>query len=114
LSTILLESITHQELFGISRRDAAALFILIGAHAKTAWLPPLIQRDSRGYVITGPDLLRGEHWPIERDPYLLESAVPGIFAVGDVRAASVKRVAAGVGEGSMAIAFVHQYLAYTT
>jgi thioredoxin reductase (NADPH) len=97
----------------ISRRDAAALFILIGADADTAWLPPSIERDSRGYVITGPDLLRGGHWSIERDPYLLETTVPGIFAVGDVRAASVKRVAAGVGEGSMAIAFVHQYLAHT-
>ena len=95
-----------------SRRDAAALFILIGADAETAWLPPAIDRDSRGNVITGPDALKGGHWPMDRDPYLLETAVPGIFAVGDVRAGSVKRVAAGVGEGSMAIAFVHQYLAH--
>jgi thioredoxin reductase (NADPH) len=95
-----------------SRRDASALFILIGADAQTAWLPPAIDRDARGYVITGPAVSKSGAWPAQRDPYLLESAVPGIFAVGDVRAGSVKRVAAGVGEGSMAIAFVHQYLAY--
>jgi thioredoxin reductase (NADPH) len=94
-----------------TRRAASALFILIGAIAETAWLPPAIARDARGYVMTGPQLLENGDWPIERDPYLLETAVPGIFAVGDVRAGSVKRVAAGVGEGSMAIAFVHQYLA---
>ena len=61
-------------------------------------------------MITGPDARR-KRWPVERDPYLLETTVPGIFAVGDVRADSVKRVAAGVGEGSMVIAFVHQFLA---
>lgn len=96
-----------------TRRDAAALFVMIGADAETDWLPEEIGRDSRGYVITGPDVLKDGRWPIERDPYLLETSVPGIFAVGDVRAGSVKRVAAGVGEGSMAIAFVHQYLAST-
>lgn len=95
------------------RRDAAALFVLIGADAETAWLPAAIDRDSRGYVITGSDVLKSGHWPVERDPYLLETAIPGIFAVGDVRAGSVKRVSAAVGEGSMAIAFVHQYLAYS-
>jgi thioredoxin reductase (NADPH) len=97
-----------------TRRDAAALFVMIGADAETAWLPEEIQRDARGYVITGPGVAKSGHWPIERDPFLLESSVPGIFAVGDVRAGSVKRVAAGVGEGSMAIAFVHQHLAYTS
>jgi thioredoxin reductase (NADPH) len=95
-----------------TRHDAAALFVMIGADAETAWLPDAIERDARGYVMTGAAVLQTGRWPIERDPYLLETSVPGIFAVGDVRAGSVKRVAAGVGEGSMAVAFVHQYLAY--
>jgi thioredoxin reductase (NADPH) len=95
-----------------TRRDAAALFVMIGADAETAWLPDAIERDARGYVITGAAVSRTGRWPFERDPFLLETTVPGIFAVGDVRAGSVKRVAAGVGEGSMAVAFVHQYLAY--
>ena len=94
-----------------SRRDAFELFILIGADADTAWLPPSIVRDGKGQVLTGREARRAGRWPLERDPYLLETAVPGIFAVGDVRSGSVKRVAAGVGEGSMAIAFVHQFLA---
>jgi thioredoxin reductase (NADPH) len=92
-------------------KPAAAAFILIGADAETAWLPDAIDRDPRGYVMTGHDARTDGRWPLERDPYLLETSVPGIFAVGDVRANSIKRVAAGVGEGSMAIAFVHQYLA---
>jgi thioredoxin reductase (NADPH) len=97
-----------------TRRAAAALFILIGANAETAWLPAAIERDARGFVMTGPDVLRGGSWALGRDPYLLETSVAGIFAVGDVRAGSVKRVAAGVGEGSMVIAFVHQYRAWHT
>jgi thioredoxin reductase (NADPH) len=94
-----------------ARRDASALFIMIGADAETAWLPDSLLRDPRGYLITGPEVLKAGHWPADRDPYLLETAVPGIFAIGDVRSGSVKRVAAGVGEGSMVIAFVHQFLA---
>ena len=94
-----------------TKRDASALFILIGADADTAWLPPEIERDARGYVLTGSNVSKSGRWPIARDPYLLETSVPGIFAVGDVRAGSIKRVAAGVGEGSMAIALVHRYLA---
>jgi thioredoxin reductase (NADPH) len=91
------------------------VFVFIGADALTDWLPDEVIRDERGYVCTGRDvrdLLEAHHrdWPNERDPYLLETSVPGIFAVGDVRHGSVKRVAAGVGEGSMAIAFVHTYL----
>lgn len=93
-----------------TRRDAAAVFVMIGADAETDWLPPEIARDERGYVLSGPSVVKSNRWPIDRHPYLLETSVPGIFAVGDVRAGSVKRVAAGVGEGSMAIAFVHQYL----
>ncbi len=94
-----------------TRRDTSDLFIMIGADAQTAWLPESLLRDQQGYLITGPQVLRAGSWQVDRDPYLLETTVPGIFAVGDVRSGSVKRVAAGVGEGSMAIAFVHQYLA---
>jgi thioredoxin reductase (NADPH) len=86
------------------------LFILIGADAQTAWLPPEVALDRNGYVLTGSDLRAADRWHLERDPYLLETSVPGIFACGDVRFGPVKRVAAAVGEGSMAIAFVHQYL----
>jgi thioredoxin reductase (NADPH) len=94
-----------------TRLPSAGLFIFIGADAETAWLPPEIARDRRGYVLTGPDVhAGGGTWPLERDAYLLETSVPGIFACGDVRSGPVKRVAAAVGEGSMAIAFVHQYL----
>jgi thioredoxin reductase (NADPH) len=99
------------------RRQSDALFVFIGAHAETSWLPDDVIRDQWGYVCTGRDvvdLLRERAdttWPRERDPYLLETSVPGVFAAGDVRHGSIKRVASGVGEGSMAIAFVHQYLA---
>jgi thioredoxin reductase (NADPH) len=86
------------------------LFILIGADAETGWLPPEIARDRGGYVLTGSDVATAGRWELDRDPYLLETSVPGIFACGDVRYGPVKRVAAAVGEGSMAIAFVHQYL----
>jgi thioredoxin reductase (NADPH) len=95
---------------------AAAIFVFIGADAQTSWLPTAVIRDARGYVCTGRDVTdlvakANGRWMLERDPYLLETSVPGVFAAGDVRHGSIKRVAAGVGEGSMAIAFVHQYLA---
>jgi thioredoxin reductase (NADPH) len=93
-----------------TRLDSGGLFIFIGADAETAWLPPEIARDDKGYVLTGFDVRAAGRWQFERDPYLLETSVPGIFACGDVRLSPVKRVAAAVGEGSMAIAFVHQYL----
>jgi thioredoxin reductase (NADPH) len=93
-----------------SRRDTTGLFIFIGADTETAWLPPEITRDARGFVLTGTDVVNAKGWSLDRDPYLLETSIPGVFAAGDIRAGSVKRVAAGVGEGSMAIAFVHQYL----
>ena len=92
-----------------TRLDSGGLFIFIGADAETGWLPPEIALDRRGYVLTGPDVAAAGRWQLERDPYLLETSVPGIFACGDVRFGPVKRVAAAVGEGSMAIAFVHQY-----
>lgn len=93
---------------------ATALFIFIGAEPCTGWLNGLVERDERGFILTGPDLLesgkRPKGWMLDRDPGLLETSVPGIFAVGDVRHGSIKRVASSVGEGSVAIQFVHQYL----
>ncbi len=103
------------EVTGVTQTvPASALFIFIGAEPRTAWLDGVIERDSRGFILTGPDLMRDNKppkgWPLDRDPGLLETNVPGIFAVGDVRHGSIKRVASGVGEGSVAIQFVHQYL----
>ena len=96
------------------RVESGGLFIFIGADAETAWLPPEIALDRHGYVLTGTDLRNAGRWALERDPYLLETSVPGIFACGDVRSGLVKRVAAAVGEGSMSIALVHQYLREAT
>ena len=93
-----------------TRLASGGLFLFIGADAETRWLPPEIALDERGYVLTGPDVGDDRDWDLERDRYLLETSVPGIFACGDVRSGPVKRVASAVGEGSMAIAFVHQYL----
>ena len=93
-----------------SRRETSALFVLIGAEAATDWLPSEIARDDHGFVLTGADAMEAGHWKADREPFALETSVPGIFAVGDVRSGSVKRVAAAVGEGGIAIAFVHRYL----
>ena len=93
-----------------TRLESGGLFIFIGADAETGWLPPEIALDPKGYVLTGEDVRAAGRWDLDRDPYLLETSVPGILACGDVRFSPVKRVAAAVGEGSMAIAFVHQYL----
>jgi thioredoxin reductase (NADPH) len=95
------------------RCESAGLFIFIGADAATEWLPEQIACDDKGYVRTGDDVVKAGRWSEDRDPYLLESSVPGIFACGDVRLSPIKRVASAVGEGSMAIAFVHQYLSRT-
>jgi len=93
---------------------AKSLFIYIGALPRTDWLGDLVQRDDRGFILSGSDLVRDgkrpKGWTLDRDPSLLETSVPGIFVVGDVRHGSVKRVASGVGEGAVAVQFVHQYL----
>jgi thioredoxin reductase (NADPH) len=94
----------------VRRHDCNGLFVFIGADAETAWLPTEIARDAHGYVLTGDDTVKAGRWSHNRDPYLLETSVPGVFACGDVRASKVKRVASAVGEGSMTVAFVHQYL----
>jgi thioredoxin reductase (NADPH) len=89
-----------------------ACFVFIGALPRTDWLDGVVARDERGFILAGPDAA-GDGWPLSRDPYLLETSVPGVFVAGDVRARSVKRVASAVGEGSMAITLVHQYLGDT-
>jgi len=91
----------------LRERAADGLFIFIGADAETAWLPSGIERDAYGYVRTGRDI---EDWRLERKPYALETSIPGIFAAGDVRSSSVKRVASSVGEGSIVISYIHQFL----
>jgi thioredoxin reductase (NADPH) len=91
--------------------------VFIGAVPRTEWLGDLVERDEFGFILTGPDLPRVDGrvkgWPLERDPYLLETNVPGILCAGDVRHQSVKRVASAVGEGSIAVQFTHRYLAET-
>jgi thioredoxin reductase (NADPH) len=94
---------------------AKALFIFIGAMPRTDWLDGVVQRDTQGFILSGPDLMRDDKgrisgWTLDRDPFLLETNVPGIFVAGDVRHRSIKRVASGVGEGSIAVQFIHQYL----
>jgi thioredoxin reductase (NADPH) len=94
---------------------ATSLFIFIGAEPRTDWLGPDVLRDERGFILTGSDLPRDHHgrvpgWPLEREPMMLETSLPGVFAAGDVRHSSIKRVASGVGEGSISVSFVHQYL----
>jgi thioredoxin reductase (NADPH) len=126
LHTEVVDGHGRQRLEGLTLRDrhtsrtrtvaASALFVLIGAEPRTDWLEGAVARDQRGYVLTGPDLWAPEGhtrvpWPLERAPLLLETSLPGVFAAGDVRYRSVKRVASAVGEGSIAVQLVHQYLA---
>lgn len=99
----------------VERHPAESVYIYIGALPRTDWLGDTIRRDDRGFIISGPDLIKDgkypECWTLERPPGLLETSIPGIFVVGDVRHGSVKRVASGVGEGAVAVQFIHQYLA---
>jgi thioredoxin reductase (NADPH) len=88
---------------------AGGLFVLIGAEPLTGWLPEQVGRDQWGFILTGPDT--GPRWPLRRAPFLLETSMPGVFAVGDVRRGTVKRVASAVGEGSIAIRLIHEFLA---
>jgi thioredoxin reductase (NADPH) len=111
-----LEAIAiHCATSGETNKVAAnSLFIFIGAMPGTEWLAGVLEREEKGFVLSGPDLMKDgkppRNWPLERDPWLLETSVPGIFVAGDVRYRSVKRVASGVGEGANAVQFVHQYL----
>ena len=113
-----LERVTVEDLTTSARRTvpAAALFVLIGAEPHTQWLAESVVLDSNGFIVTGPDLSgqarNAPAWEkLGRDPYLLETSLPGVFAAGDVRSGSVKRVASAVGEGSIAIRFVSEHLA---
>ena len=121
--TQVLEAFGEDRLSGLLLRGpegekqvpATSLFVFIGAAPGTEWLPRCVLRDESGYLLAGPDLRRDgklpEGWTERREPFLLESSVPGVFVAGDVRRGSVKRVASAVGEGSIAVQFVHQYLA---
>jgi thioredoxin reductase (NADPH) len=111
-----LEGLTLKNLDTGATEDVAAgfLFVFIGAFPQTGWLDGQVARDARGFILTGPDLDRQRDlkaWPLEREPFLLEASVPGVFAAGDVRHESVKRVASAVGEGSVSVHFIHRYLA---
>jgi thioredoxin reductase (NADPH) len=91
--------------------ECSGLFVMIGADPHTAWLPPAILRDRRGYVLTGQDLLAEPMgWRARRPPLPFETSLPGVFAVGDIRRSEVKRVAASVGDGSVAVRLLHEYL----
>lgn len=98
----------------VQKISSNSLFIFIGAAPRTEWLAGVIEREEKGFLLTGPDLMRdgkpSKGWPLERDPWLLEASIPGIFVAGDVRYRSMKRVASSVGEGANAVQFVHQYL----
>jgi thioredoxin reductase (NADPH) len=121
--TQVLEAVGSERLSGVRLRgpagerevSASSLFVFIGAAPVTAWLPKCLARDDKGFLMAGPDLRVDGKWPEdwreEREPFLLESSVPGVFVAGDVRHGSVKRVASAVGEGSIAVQLVHQYLA---
>jgi len=90
--------------------ETTGVFSFIGAEPRTNWLPPEIERDAKGFVRTGAELAQSRYWMSGRQPFLLETSRPGVFAAGDVRAGSVKRVASAVGEGAMAVQFVHEFL----
>jgi thioredoxin reductase (NADPH) len=96
------------------KHETSHIFVMTGADPNTRWLNGCVALDSKGFIKTGPDLspenLSAADWPLTRQPYLLETSLPGVFAVGDVRGGSIKRVASAVGEGSIAISFIHKVL----
>ena len=104
-----LRALTVRGPDGESELEADACFVFIGASPRTDWLEGVVARDERGFILAGPDA-QADGWTLERDPYPLETSVPGVFVAGDVRARSIKRVASAVGEGSMAVSLIHQYL----
>jgi thioredoxin reductase (NADPH) len=111
LEAIELEDIETKR---TEKLQATAMYLFIGAEPNTQWLKDTLKLDDDGYIVTGRDLLEGhrppQQWPLEREPHMLEASIPGVFAAGDTRSGSVKRVASAVGEGGMAVQFVHQYL----
>jgi len=107
-------TLKNLETGGLTEVDSSFLFVFIGAAPQTDWLGGQLARDPHGFIVTGPDLDPARDlktWPLERAPFLLEASVPGVFVAGDVRHESVKRVASAVGEGSVAVTFIHRYLA---
>jgi thioredoxin reductase (NADPH) len=109
-----LEALTYSHEHEETQARASSLFVFIGASPRTDWLDTVLARDQRGFIVSGPDLRAPgaphPHWPLKREPLLLETSMPGVFVAGDVRSQSIKRVASAVGEGAMAVQFVHQYL----
>jgi thioredoxin reductase (NADPH) len=109
-SITIVNDKTHEE----KTLPATSLFIFIGAEPHTSWLKHIVKGDEKGFILTGPDLVNDgqppKGWSLDRDPFFLETSVPGIFAAGDVRHGSVKRVASSVGEGAMAVQLIHRYL----
>lgn len=106
-----LTDVTFQTEGGSLELPVSAAFVFIGQQPRTAWLEGALVRDQRGFILTGSDVEPGHGWNLDRAPFLLESSLPGVFAAGDVRHDSVKRIASAVGEGAMAVRFVHEYLA---
>ena len=106
-----LETATFSAPDGDHELDISAMFIFIGQQPRTAWLDGVVARDERGFVLTGPSVGPANGWNLDREPLPLESSLPGVFAAGDVRHDSVKRIASAVGEGAMAVDLVHRYLA---
>lgn len=109
-----LITVQHLDTGEVEKLPAAALFIFIGAEPHTEWLEGTVRRDNKGFLVTGTNLIdnakRPAGWSMDRDPYLLETSVPGVFAIGDVRDGAVRRVANSVGEGSIVLYFIRQYL----
>ena len=108
-SHLSLVEIVNHKTGEVRTLETPALFSFIGAVPRTEWLPPEIERDAKAFVLTGAALAQSPHWTARRQPFLLETSHPGVFAAGDVRSGSVKRFASAVGEGAMAVQFVHEY-----